>query len=57
MQKTEKLGLPQSQEEPSCLIYNYCLRILISLIQEQTVNMLQGHQDDKNLTSFFEEAE
>lgn len=49
-----------SQEEPrSCagfpvgpsihVIYSHCLPILISMIREQSVAMLQGHQDGKSL--------
>ena len=58
--ETEKWGLLGSQEEPSCclwfptaptvcLIYSYCLPILISLIREQTTDILQGYQDGKSL--------
>ena len=31
-----------------CLIYNGYLHIFLSLIQEQTVAMLQGHQDGES---------
>ena len=34
----------------NCLIYSYCLPILMSLIWEQTVAMFQGHQDGKSST-------
>ena len=58
--KTEKWGLPGSQEQPSScpgfpialivhLICEHCLLILISLIQEQTFATLQGHQDGRSL--------
>lgn len=30
------------------LIYSHCLSTLISLIQEQTITMLQGHQDSQS---------
>ena len=57
--ETEKLGFPGSWKESRgqlgfpiaptvCLIYSYCLPILISLIQ-QTVAVLLGHWDGKNL--------
>ena len=52
--------LPGFQEEPGSrlgfpraltihLVYSHCLPTLISLIQEQTVAMLQGHQDGRSL--------
>ena len=58
MQKNEKWDLPGNWKEPSscvefpialpvCLIYSHFLPNLMSLTQEQTVIMLQGHQDGK----------
>lgn len=42
--RTKQLsGVPVALTVP--LIDNHCLPILISLIQEQTVAILQGHQD------------
>ena len=35
---------------PDCLICSYCLSIFISLISEQTIAMLQGHQNGRSLT-------
>ena len=32
-----------------CFIYSQCSLIIISLIQEQTVAMLQGHKDGESL--------
>lgn len=69
--KTKKWGQLGSREEPNsrlgfpkaltvCLIYGHCLPTLISLVQEQIIAMLQGHQDGKCLAKrghFSAEAE
>lgn len=58
--KMKKMGFAREWEEPSshlgfpraptvCLIYSHCFPTLISLILEQTVAVLRGHQDDKTL--------
>lgn len=59
-ERMQKLGLPRHLEEPNghlgfpialtiYFVYKHCFPILISLIQEQTVAMLQGHQDGNSL--------
>lgn len=59
--KKQKRGLPGSLEEPSSrsgsptaltihLTYSHCVPILVSLIQEQTVVKVHGHQDGKSLS-------
>lgn len=41
--------LSKVSHSPDYFIYKHCLPILISLIQEQTVDLLQGHHDGKSL--------